>query len=100
MRTHGSEGATEPGRDGPSSGVGSPPLSLHPKDLEPYVSGGAAIRKGESHSHREAIHKLERERERGERDLRRRIAQLEGSTDKWRRRNTPSEAHHDQRCHV
>jgi hypothetical protein len=62
MRTHGSEGATEPGRDGPSSGVGSPPLSLHPKDLEPYVPGGAAIRKGESHSHREAIHKLERER--------------------------------------
>jgi hypothetical protein len=36
---------------------------LHPKDLEPYVPGGTAIRKGESHSHREAIHKLERERE-------------------------------------
>jgi hypothetical protein len=27
-----------------------------------------------------------------EADLRRRIAQLEGSTDKWRRRKTPSEA--------
>jgi hypothetical protein len=46
MRTHGSEGATEPGRDGPgtvgpsrlawpSPGVGSAPLSLHPKDLQP-----------------------------------------------------------------
>jgi hypothetical protein len=34
------------------------PLSLHPKDLQ--RPGGAAIRKGESHSHREAIHKLER----------------------------------------
>jgi hypothetical protein len=46
LRTHGSEGATEPGRDGPrpvglgrpaqpTPGVGSPPLSLHPKDLQP-----------------------------------------------------------------
>jgi hypothetical protein len=35
-----------------------------------------------------AIHKLERE----ERDLRRRIAHLEGSTHKWRRRKTPSKA--------
>jgi hypothetical protein len=46
MRTHGSEGATEPGRGGPgpvSTGrpawptpdVGSAPLSLHLKDLQP-----------------------------------------------------------------
>jgi hypothetical protein len=46
MRTHGSEGATEPGRDGhgsvspsrpvwPTLSVGSAPLSLHPKDLQP-----------------------------------------------------------------
>jgi hypothetical protein len=46
LRTHGSEGATEAGRIGlglvgpgrpaqPSSGVGSAPLSLHPKDLQP-----------------------------------------------------------------
>jgi hypothetical protein len=46
LRTHGDEGATEPGRDGPgpvSPGrpaqptpmVGSAPLSLHPKDLQP-----------------------------------------------------------------
>jgi hypothetical protein len=34
------------------------------------------------------MHKLERE----EGDLRRRIAQLEGSTHKWRRKKTPSEA--------
>jgi hypothetical protein len=50
MRTHGSDGATEPGRDGPgpigpsrlawpSSGVGSAPLSLHPKDLQPFGLG-------------------------------------------------------------
>jgi hypothetical protein len=38
---------------------------------------------------REAIHKLER---RGGRSFARRIAQLEGSTYKWRRRKTPSEA--------
>jgi hypothetical protein len=46
MRTHGSEGATEPGRDGPrpvgpsrpawpSSSAGSAPLSLRLKDLQP-----------------------------------------------------------------
>jgi hypothetical protein len=46
LRTHGSEGATEPGRDVPgpvSPGrpaqptlvVGLAPLSLHPKDLQP-----------------------------------------------------------------
>jgi hypothetical protein len=45
-RTHGSEGATEPRRDGPgpvgpsrpawpSPRVGSAPLFLHPKDLQP-----------------------------------------------------------------
>jgi hypothetical protein len=42
---------------------------------------------GESHSHQEAIHKLERE----EGDLQREINHLEGSTHKWRRRKTPSE---------
>jgi hypothetical protein len=41
----------------------------------------------ESHSHQEAIHKLERE----EGDLRRGIDHLEGSTHNWRRRKTPSE---------
>jgi hypothetical protein len=46
MRTHGSEGATEPGRGGPrpvgpgrpaqpTSVAGSVSFSLHPKDLEP-----------------------------------------------------------------
>jgi hypothetical protein len=56
LRTHGREGVTEPGRDGPgpvvpsrpawpTPNVGSAPLSLHPKDLRPKVPGGAAIRK-------------------------------------------------------
>jgi hypothetical protein len=45
-------------------------------------------RERESHTHREDIYKLEKE----EGDLWRRIAQLEGSTHKWRRRKTPSEA--------
>jgi hypothetical protein len=39
-----------------------------------------------SHSHQEAIHKLERE----EGELRREIVHLEGSTLTWRRRKTPS----------
>jgi hypothetical protein len=60
---------------------------LHPKDLQPQNPGGAAIRKGESHSYQEAIHKLEREKG----DLRRGINHLEGSNHKWRRRKTPSE---------
>jgi hypothetical protein len=60
---------------------------LHPKDLQPYNSRGAAIRQGESHSHQEVIHKLERE----EGDLRREINHLEGSTLTWRRRKTLSE---------
>jgi hypothetical protein len=42
---------------------------------------------GESHSHQEAIHKLETE----EGDLWREINHLKGSTHKWRRRKTPSE---------
>jgi hypothetical protein len=45
------------------------------------------MRRRESHSHQEAIHKLERE----EGDLRSGINHLEGSTHKWRRRKTPSE---------
>jgi hypothetical protein len=46
LRTHGREWATEPGRDGPgpvgpshpawpTPDIGSAPLSLHPKDLQP-----------------------------------------------------------------
>jgi hypothetical protein len=57
---------------------------FNPKVLEapPF-----AERERESHSHQEAIHKLERE----EGDLRRGIDHLEGSTHKWRRRKTSSE---------
>jgi hypothetical protein len=43
-------------------------------------------------------HPQAREREKG--DLQRMINHLEGSTHKWRRRKTPSECHHGQRCHV
>jgi hypothetical protein len=56
-------------------------MIFNPKALE-----APPFAKRERHSHREAIDKLERE----EGDLRRRIAQLEGSTHKWRRK-TPSE---------
>jgi hypothetical protein len=56
LRTHGSEGVTKPGRNGPgpvspgrpaqpTPGVGSAPLSLHLKDLQPLNPGGAAIRR-------------------------------------------------------
>jgi hypothetical protein len=110
MRTHGSERATEPGRDGPgsvgpsrpawpTSGVGSAPLFLHPKILQSEVCGGTAIRKTESHSHREAIHKLEREREEGDRSgegsLNSKEAHTSGEEGRHRRKR-----HHDQQCHV
>jgi hypothetical protein len=55
---------------------------LNPKTLEAPPST-----ERESHSHQEAIHKLERE----EGDLWREINHLEGSTLTWRRRKTPSE---------
>jgi hypothetical protein len=55
---------------------------FNPKTLEAPPFDGR-----ESHSHQEAIHKLERE----EGDLRRGIDHLEGSTHTWRRRKTPSE---------
>jgi hypothetical protein len=96
LRTHGSEGATEPGRDGPGPVGPSRPgpllTSVRPpflapegfSTLKPWRRGHSG---GESHSHQEAIHKLERE----EGDLRTGIDHIEGSTHKWRRRKTPSE---------
>jgi hypothetical protein len=94
LRTHGSEGATEPGPNGPgpvgpgqpakpTSGVSSAPLSLHPKELQPYVPGGAAIRERESHTHQEAIHKLERgwRSPEGSRPPRRKHPQVEKKED-------------------
>jgi hypothetical protein len=93
LRTHGSEVATEPGRNEPWPVRPAhfwrrfgPPF-LAPEGSSTLNPGGTAIRNGESHSHQEAIHKLERE----EGDLRRGINHLEGSTPKWRRRKTPSE---------
>jgi hypothetical protein len=98
MRTHGSVGATKPGRSGlgpvgpgrpawPTSAVGSPPFLApeefstlkperrrHSQRREPLALGG---------------HPQARERE--ERDLRRGIDHIEWSTHKWRRRKTLSE---------
>jgi hypothetical protein len=94
MRTHGSEGATEPGRGGPRpvgpahSGGRFGPVFLAPEGSstlkpwrrrhstgrEPFAPGG---------------HPQAREREEG--DLWREIVHLEGSTLSWRRRKTPSE---------
>jgi hypothetical protein len=93
LRTHGSEGATEPGRDGlgqsaqPTPVVGSAPLPCTRRIFNPKTLEAPPFDRGESHSHREAIHKLERE----EGDLWRGIVHLEGSTHKWRKRKTPSE---------
>jgi hypothetical protein len=56
---------------------------------------GAANTGKRIHSHQKAIHKREREEE----DLRLEINHLEGSTLSWRRRKTPAEGNHDQRCH-
>jgi hypothetical protein len=91
MRTHGSKGlpnragmglglSAHAGRPGPLRGSVRPPFSCTQRTF---------ICKTESHSHQEAIHKLERER--GDHSGRR-IAQLEGSTHKWRRMKTLSEA--------
>jgi hypothetical protein len=52
---------------------------LYPKDLQPKKPGGAAIRQGESHSHQEAIHKLEREE--GDRPSRRKHLDVEKKED-------------------
>jgi hypothetical protein len=99
MRTHGSEGVTEPGRDGPgsvgpsqsawpTSGAFDPPFLAsedpstqsswrrhHSEDRQPFTPRG----------HPQA-------RDRGGRSFGKRMAQLEGSTHKWRRRKTLSEA--------
>jgi hypothetical protein len=81
--------SAQAGWPGPLRGSVRPPRFLHPKDLQPFVPRGAAICKTEIHSHWEAIYKLERERRE---ILGRRIAQLEGTTRKWRRKKILSEA--------
>jgi hypothetical protein len=96
LRTQGSEGATEPGREGPGpvglahfGGRFGPPFPctqriFNPKVLEaPPFAKGRAIRIERPST---------RYREREEGDLRRRIDHLEGNTNKWRRRKTLSEA--------
>jgi hypothetical protein len=64
-----------------------PPFPCTRRIFNPKTLEASPFAKGESHSHQEAIHKLEREEE----DLRREINHLEGSTHKWRRRKTSSE---------
>jgi hypothetical protein len=98
LRTHGSE--ARPGRAGMGLGrsasaqagrLGPLPTSvppfLAPEGFSTLKSWRRRHSQGESHSHQEAIHNLERE----EGDLRRGIDHLEGSTQKWRRRKIPSE---------
>jgi hypothetical protein len=74
MRTHGSEGATELGRDGPgpvgpsrpawpTPGVGSAHLFFACEDTSTLRHGGAAIHRDREPFAREVIHKLEREEE-------------------------------------
>jgi hypothetical protein len=100
MRTHGSEGATEPGRDGPgpvgpvrpawpTPEVGSAPLLLAREDTSTLRRGGTAIRR--DRTIRSRGRPQAREKRRG-RSFARRIVLLEGSTHKWRRRKIPSEA--------
>jgi hypothetical protein len=66
MRTHGSKGVTEPGRGGPrpvgpahSGGRFGPPF-LAPEGFSTLKPWRRRHLQGESHSHQEAIHKLER----------------------------------------
>jgi hypothetical protein len=70
LRTHGSEGATEPVRNGPgpvgpvrpawpTPGVDSAPLPCTRRIFNPKVVEAPPFAGG-SHSHQEAIHKLER----------------------------------------
>jgi hypothetical protein len=87
--------SAQAGRPSPLPASVRPPFPctrriFNPKTLE------ATHSQGESHSHQEAINKLERE----EGDLWRGINHLEGSTHKWSRRKTPLEGCHDQRCYV
>jgi hypothetical protein len=71
MRTHGSEGATELGRDGPGPvgpsrpawptlGVGSVSFFLHPKTFNLKFVEAPPFAKGREPFAGEAIHKLER----------------------------------------
>jgi hypothetical protein len=87
-----------PGRPAqPTPVAGSVLFSLHPKDLEPQKPGRRHSTEGESHSHQEAVHKLERER--------REISVWGSTTSKeaptngqeGRRRR---KGDHDQQCYV
>jgi hypothetical protein len=71
LRTHGNEGATEPGREGPgpvgpgrpaqpTPMAGSAPLPCTRRIFNPKTLEAPPSTERESHSHQEAIHKLER----------------------------------------
>jgi hypothetical protein len=81
----------------PTSGVGSPPPFLAPEGLSTLTPWRSRHSRGESHSHQEAIHKLERER----RDIsegRSTTSKEEptsGEEGRYRRKGD-----HDQRCYA
>jgi hypothetical protein len=94
MKTHRSEGATESGRGGPRpadpthfGGQLGPPF-LAPEGSLTLKPWRRHHRRGESHSHQEAIHKLERERREisgGGSPARRKHPQVEKKEDTVRR---------------
>jgi hypothetical protein len=88
--------SAQAGQLGPLQGR-STLLFLHPKILQPKVRGGATIRKTDSHSHREAIHKLEIEvgDHLGKGWLNSKEAPTSGEEGRHCRKR-----HHDQRWHV
>jgi hypothetical protein len=79
--------SAQDGRPSPLLASIQPPFPCTRRIFNPKTLEAPPFAEGESHSHQEAIHKLEREEE----DLRREINHLEGRTHKWRRRKTPSE---------
>jgi hypothetical protein len=96
LRTHGCEGATEPGRNGPGPvGQADRPSPLLASVRPPFLAPkGSSTLKPWRHRHSQkgepyapGGHPQARE----EGDLRREIVHLKGSTYKWRRRKTPSE---------
>jgi hypothetical protein len=89
MRTHGAKGrpnragmglgrSAQAGRPGPLRGSVRPPFSCTRRIFNPKFAEVPPFARQRAISHREAIHKLEREKG----DLQRGIAHLEGSTHK------------------
>jgi hypothetical protein len=81
-------GLSRTDRPGPLRGSVRPPFSCTRRSFNPKLLEAPPFARERESFAREAIHKLER---RGGRSFMRRIALVEGSTHKWRRRKTPSE---------